>query len=179
MARHSCGPLCETSVSPLILDIFLSLNHTERTREKRHFVVVLTDELIPDNITFTETNGDPHAAAAICSGSKPKGCNIEVVRPKIWKFSILCSGSWKSEEGKKSWKQRLRVFRVYRSLNRCHNNAETSNPWKATGCCLAITEAPTASRQITEAAVLFLHRWWSPGCLLCISQLHPAINTNC
>lgn len=52
--------------------------------ENEHFLASTTDELIPGNITFTETNRDPHAAAAaICSGTKPKGCNIELVRLKM------------------------------------------------------------------------------------------------
>ncbi|AWP05692.1 Hypothetical protein SMAX5B_007286 [Scophthalmus maximus] len=38
------------------------------------------DELFPDILTFTETNRDLHAAAAICSGSEPKGCESEVVK---------------------------------------------------------------------------------------------------
>ncbi len=70
---------------------------------KEHFLASTTDELILDNITFTETNRDLHAAAAICCGSKPKGCNIEVVRLKLCKFSIFCRRSW-IYRNRKQWK---------------------------------------------------------------------------
>lgn len=66
------------------------------------------------------------------------------------------------------------MFRVYRSLNRCHNNAETSHPLKETGCCFGNNRGLTASRQFTEPAVLFFYHSWFPRSLLCISELHPA-----
>lgn len=105
---------------------------------KEHFLASAPDELLPGNITFTETNRDLHSAAAICSGSKPKGCNIELVRLELCKFSLfLYSRSYNHRNGKQ-WS--LFVFMVYRNLNRCHNSLGTSNPWKGTGWCLGITE---------------------------------------
>lgn len=66
--------------------------------QKEHFLASTTDELIPDNITFTETNRDLHANAAICSGSQPKGCNIELVRLKWCKFFLFSAVGHKIRE---------------------------------------------------------------------------------
>lgn len=98
-----------------------------------------TDDLIPDNITFIETNRDLHAAAAICSGSKPNRCNIEVLRPKKYASFPFSVEGHEITEIENSGCLCLGHTEVG---NRCHNNAETSHPLKGTGCCLAVKEGP-------------------------------------
>lgn len=75
------------------------LSPTDRIFQKERSLVSTTDELIPDNIILTETNRDLHAAAsAICSGSKPKGCNTELVRVNLCTLSVFLEQVMKSKK---------------------------------------------------------------------------------
>ena len=93
------------------------------------------------------------------------GANQRDVKLRLWEWNYasfpFSAAGHEITEMESSETKGLCGCRVYRSLNRCHNNAQTFHPWEGMGCCLAITEGPAASRQITEPAVLFFYDWWS------------------